>query len=70
VQSIGTIRAPWVKQKEEDAKSIPYAVDWVIDTSKESDENMQSQFNLGDFANFGEFVRAMIGEQSQINEAN
>jgi hypothetical protein len=66
---IGTIRAPWIRLKEEDITSIPYTVDWIKTTDKKRDENMQAQFNLGDFANFGEFLRAMIGEQSQIKEA-
>lgn len=65
---IGTIRAPWIRQKEEDITSIPYTVDWIKTTGAKSDDNMQAQFNLGDFANFGEFLRAMIGEQSQIKE--
>jgi hypothetical protein len=66
---IGTIRAPWISQKEEDITHIPYAVDWIKTTGKKSDGNMQSQFELGNFLNFGAFLRAMIGEQSQIKES-
>lgn len=66
---IGTIRAPWIKQEEDDTTIIPYAVDWIKTTSEESDGKMQSQFTLGDFANLGEFLRSMIGEQNQISGA-
>jgi len=66
---IGTIRASWIRQKKEDLKIIPFAVDWIETTSEESDGKMQSQFTLGDFSNLGGFLRSMIGEQSQIRDA-
>jgi hypothetical protein len=67
---IGTNRAPWLEQKEEDITSIPNAVEWIRKKCEESDMDMQAQFKLGDFANFGEYLSAMIGEPKQIKETS
>ncbi len=59
---IGTKRASWIEQKEEDLTEIPYAVDWIDTINSEYILNKQAQFKLGDFMNFGSFLADMIGD--------
>jgi hypothetical protein len=65
---IGTNRASWIERKEEDTIAMPNTVEWIGKDGKESDPKMRAQFKLGDFLNFGEFLKEMIGEQNQIKE--
>lgn len=59
---IGTKRASWIEQKEEDTIIIPHAVEWIDKIHPEGGLNKKAQFKLGDFANFGAFLTEMIGE--------
>ncbi len=60
---IGTKLASWVERKEDDIKNIPYTVEWISKKSKEGNADMEARFKLGDFANFGEFLIEMVGNQ-------
>lgn len=63
---IGTMRAPWDERNEEDIAKIPYAVEWINKESERDSKKMQARFMLGDFANFGDFLAKMIGEQKLL----
>lgn len=60
---IGTNRASWIERKEEDTRAIPNTVEWIGQVGTEKQSDMRAQFKLGDFVNFGEFLKEMIGEQ-------
>lgn len=63
---IGTMRAPWEERNEEDIAKIPYAVEWINKEGERDSKIMQARFMLGDFANFGDFLAKMIGEQKLL----
>ena len=58
---IGTKQAPWMETSETEPNGLPYAVDWIMKDG--SDGIKQAQLKLGDFANFGNFLAEIVGEE-------
>jgi hypothetical protein len=58
---IGTKQAPWMETRDTEPNGLPYAVDWIIKNEVEGIK--QAQLKLGDFANFGNFLAEIIGEE-------
>jgi hypothetical protein len=61
---IGTRRALWMETKETEPNGLPYAVDWIMKSGV--NDIKQAQLNLGDFANFGNFLADIVGGEERL----